>query len=149
MSLNDQHAHHLALFRISLALCETGGIRSVTDFESRELLGINGRASQDLAGIYFPYFHPLEDRRVGSSVRLDHPIDNMKYVEEYGSRHFFFPRGIAKEWFQDTSAPAVFVEAVKSALALSSFAQRIDQRMIPVAIGGCASWKRKTGKPQA
>jgi len=47
---------------------------------------------------------------------------------------------------QDTSTPVVFVEAIKSALALFSFSQRIDQRLIPIAIGGCSAWKRKNGK---
>jgi len=144
--LTEAHAKHLAQFRISAETLETGGICSVSDSDARELLGINGRASLDLSGIYFPYFHPLEDRRVGSSVRLDNPIEEMKYIEEQGSRHFFFPRGLSKKWFQDTSTPVVFVEAVKSALALSSLAQRINQRMIPIAIGGCSAWKRKSGK---
>jgi hypothetical protein len=143
--LTDAHASHLAQFRISVEMLEAGGIRSVTDPDTRELLGVRGRCGQDLSGILFPYFDPITGRRTGARVRLDHPDDGMKYLMEEGCRHLYFP-GVPAAWLTDTSIPIIAVEAEKSALAIYALAKRRGLKVIPIAIGGCWGWKRKGRK---
>jgi putative DNA primase/helicase len=147
--LNQQHREHLAQFKISDELLAAAGVRSVSDFETRELLGVNGKyADRDLSGIVFPYFDK-DTHRLSSRVRLDHPFEaadgKHKYESEKGNRHMYFPPG-ASAAFADDGVPVVFCEAEKSALALAALAVRADRPMVPVATGGCWGWRRTTGK---
>jgi len=126
-------------------MLEAGGIRSVSDTDTREQLGVNGHRGEDLSGILFPYFSPTTGQRTGAQVKLDHPVDR-KYLMEEGCRHLFFPRGIPLEWFADVSVPVIFVESEKSALAIYALSQRLGLKVIPIAIAGCWSWKRNAGR---
>ena len=144
--LRPEHAEHLALFRIPPEMLEAAGVRSVSDPDTRELLGVHGRRGEDLSGIFIPYRHPLDGQRTGARVRLDHPIDRTKYLMEAACRHLFFPSIFPPEWFTDVSIPAVFVEAEKSALALWAWAQRSGLKMIFIATGGCWGWRRTVGR---
>jgi hypothetical protein len=40
--LRPEHAEHLARFRIPPDILEAAGVRSVTDAEAREMLGLHG-----------------------------------------------------------------------------------------------------------
>lgn len=126
--LCPEHAEHFARFGITPKLIETAGIRSVTDFEARELLSVNGNhRGEKLAGIYFPSFDPQSGQRNGARIRLDNPINGaQKYIAETGSRHLYFVRGAA-DVLNDTTVPLLFVEAEKSALALAALAERSDK----------------------
>ena len=144
-TLRPDHAEHLARFRIPAEMLETAGVRSVTDAEGREALGLHGYQGVDLGGILFPYLSPLTGTRVGGRIRLDHPLpDDGKYISELGCRRFFFPPHVGN-FLHDLSVPVVIVEAEKSALALRGLADRAGRPMLPVAIGGCWGWRRKTG----
>ena len=144
--LRPEHAEHLARFCIQPDILEGAGVRSVTDNETRELFGVNGYRGCDLSGILFPTFDPFTGKRNGGRVRLDHPIEGMKYTCERGNPHLFIPRGIPSEWLADTTIPIIFVEAEKSALAIWALAQRKGLRLIPIAIGGCWGWLRTRGR---
>jgi predicted P-loop ATPase len=142
-----QHAEHLAGFGISIELLRSAGVTSLTDTETRELLGINGsHGDHDLGGILIPYLHPASGERNGARVRLDEPIlDGPKYLMEAGCRHLFFAPSSAA-FLKDTSVAVIFAEAEKSALALAALSARSRRRYLAVAIGGCYGWKRKCGK---
>jgi putative DNA primase/helicase len=143
--LRPNHAEHLARFHIPSEILEMAGVRSVTDFEGREVLGLQGYQGADLAGILFPYLSPSTGTRVGGRIRLDCPLpDGGKYISESGCRHFFFPPGV-ENFLHDLKVPVVIVEAEKSALAIRALADRAGQPMLPIAIGGCWGWRRKTG----
>ncbi|HEV2521804.1 MAG TPA: DUF3987 domain-containing protein [Candidatus Acidoferrales bacterium] len=143
--LRQEHAEHLARFHIPPEMLETTGVRSVTDVEGREALGLQGYLGADLAGILIPYLSPSTGTRVGGRIRLDHPLsDGGKYISESGCRHFFFPPHV-EDFLHDLRLPVVIVEAEKSALAIRAFADRVGQPMLPIAIGGCWGWRRKTG----
>jgi hypothetical protein len=145
--LFPRHREHLAQFRIPPEMLEAAGVRSVTDAEARDTLGINGHCGADLAGILFPYLSPMTGDRIGGRIRLDNPLpnDGGKYISEAGCRHLFFPPFL-KEWLADTGVPIVIVEAEKSGLALKALADRAGRPMLVIAIGGCWGWKRKIGK---
>jgi hypothetical protein len=145
-ALEEDHAAHLGRFRIPADLLERAGVRSVSDFEVRELFGINGHyRGHDLAGILFPYLSPLDGRRTGGRVRLDCPLSGSgKYLSEPGCRHIFFPPD-SKLALSDTDVPVILVEAEKSAMALRSLADRTQRPMLPLALGGCWGWRRKIG----
>ena len=149
-NISPRHAEHLAAFRISPELLAAARIQSLTDSETRELLGINGQhPGRDLSGLAFPFFDPLTDARTGARVRIDAPItdDVPKYLMEFGCRHLFFAPGAAA-FLNDTSVAVIFVEAEKSALALAALAARSRRRYLIVATGGADAWKRKCGKKQ-
>ena len=143
LMLRTEHAETLARLHITNEILEAAGVRSVTDIEARETLGLKGDA--DLAGILFPYLSPITRERIGGRIRLDHPLpDGAKYVSEPGCRHLFFPP-CRKELLVDTSMSVVVVEAEKSALAITALAERTGRKFLVIAIGGCWGWKRKTG----
>lgn len=143
--LRPEHAEHLAKFRIPLEIIQAAGLRSVTDTEARETLGLHGYKSACLNGILFPYLSPLNGARFGGRIRLDHSLpDGGKYISELGCRHFFFPPRVVN-FLDDLSVPVVIVEAEKSALSIGALADRVGRQMLPVGIGGCWGWKRKNG----
>jgi hypothetical protein len=141
------HAEHLARFRIPVEMLIAAGVRSVTDAEARETLGIKGHRGADLGGILFPYLSPITGDRVGGRIRLDHPLpdDGSKYISEPGCRHLFFPP-TPKEWLADPTVPVVIVEAEKSGLACKAVFDRAGRPMLVLAIGSCWGFRRKTGK---
>jgi hypothetical protein len=115
------------------------GIRRVTDSEAREEFGIRGNGKMD--GLIFPYFDPYTRSRVTARLRRDAPefVDGKpkrKYVCPYGDRRVLYFTPGAAEFLADPSVPIVLVEAEKSALALTAWAERNGRRIIAVAIGG-------------
>jgi AAA domain/Domain of unknown function (DUF3854) len=134
----------LAVFKIPHGLLEAAGVRSASDTQVRELLGVHGRTRQDLSGMVFPYRDPRDGRTLSHRVRLDSPVDRQKYLSAQGSRTLFFAP-IQGQELTDTSVPAVIVEAEKSALALSALAGRHERKLLVIAVGGVWGWRRKTG----
>jgi len=132
-------------FRIPLELLELAGVRHVTDGEVRELLGVHGRAGQDLGGIVFPYRDPRDGHGRGHRVRLDTQLgDRQKYFSEQGCRALFFPP-MQCDALTDVSVPIVMVESEKAALALTALAARHVRKMLAVGIGGVYGLKRRIG----
>jgi len=132
-------------FRIPCELLKTAGVRKATDAEVRELLGIHGRASQDLSGLIFPYRDPRDGRVLSHRVRLDTLVsDGQKYLSEQGCRVLFFPPMHRTE-LTDISIPGVIVESEKAALALTALADRYGRKMLIMAVGGVYGWKRRIG----
>jgi hypothetical protein len=148
--LRPQHADHLARFRIPPGILEDAGVRSVTDAEAREMLGVGGRRGNDLSGILFPYRSPLTGARVSARIRLDSPLldGGGKYISEIGCRHLFFPPNVAK-FLHDQAVLVILVESEKAALSLRALADRAQRPMLPIAIGGCWGWRRKIGRRQS
>jgi Domain of unknown function (DUF3854) len=146
-TLLPQHAAHLAQFRIPADLLAAAGVYSATDFEARELLGVNGGYfGENLSGIVFLYRRPGSERRTSATVRLDRLLgDGTKYLRERGSRNLYFPPD-ASERLSNTTIPVVIVEAEKSALALEALSIRADRPLLPVALGGCWNWRCTIGK---
>jgi putative DNA primase/helicase len=130
-------------------LITLAGVERVTDREARDVYGIKG--SGDMAGIAFPYFDPETmsngHRRVYVRIRRDHLEDGKpkkKYVAPYGDRkRLYFPP--TPELFADVTVPIVLVEAEKSSLALTAWAARVGQRILPLAMGGVYGWIGKVG----
>jgi hypothetical protein len=132
-------------FRIPHELLEATGVRHATDMEIRELLGVHGRAGQDLTGIVFPYRDPRDGRELSHRVRLDTPVvDGQKYLSEQDCRALFFPP-IRDSELIDISFLVVIVESEKAALALTALVNRHGRKLIVVAIGGVYGWRRKIG----
>lgn len=147
----------LAMFtriRVPLELLEEAHIGRVTNEVAREQYGIKGPVSRNMAGVVFPYFIPACEHRVTCRVRRDHPEigdgkPKNKYVSAYGdNRHLYFPPQ-ASEKLRDPATPIVLVEAEKSALALTAWATRNVENILPVATGGCWSWRGRIGKTES
>ncbi len=105
-------AEMLAKYRIPSDLIVAADIRHATDCDVRELLGVHGRAGQDLGGFVFPYRDPRHGRVLGHRVRLDQPIDGQKYLSMQGCRTLFFAP-IQAEELTDTSIVAVISRSRK------------------------------------
>jgi putative DNA primase/helicase len=138
------HLEHLRRFRIPDDMIAAAGVLSVSDSDTRDLLGIHGKGGEDFSGILFP--NVQGGRRVGACVRRDHRGDDggAKYVTEQGNRHLYIPPG-CEAYLQDHSVPVVLVEAITSALALRAWSLRTETPILPIAMNGCFGWKRKNG----
>ena len=136
---------------IPLDLLLLAGVQRITDQEAREKYGIRGPVSSDMSGIVFPYFSFVTGARVTARLRRDNPEieegkEKNKYISAYGDRkHLYFPPGAADK-LQSPDAPIVLVEAEKSALALTAWAERTAQNLLAVAMGGCWGWRGRIGK---
>lgn len=134
---------------IHAELLVQAGIERVTDHDAREKYGIRGYG--DCAGIVFPYFDPGNGRRRTARLRRDNPeIENgkpkNKYISAYGDRrHLYLVPGCA-DLLRDIAVPIVLVEAEKSALALTAWAERTGRKILPVAMGGCWGWRGRIGR---
>ena len=150
-NLKQADLEGFAKLAIPLELLELAGVVRVSDREARETYGIKGGG--DMAGIAFPYFDPetMSNGRRHAYVRIrrDNPeVEGgrlkKKYVAPYGDRkRLYFPP--TPELFADAAVPIVLVEAEKSALALTAWADRTGLKILPIAMGGCWGWIGKIG----
>lgn len=134
-------------------LLEEAHIERVSDGDARERFGIVGSASKNMAGIVFPYYSHVTGHRVTARIRRDNPeIEDgkpkNKYVSAYGDgRHLYFPPD-AQGKLKESTMPIVLVEAEKSVLALTAWAQRTGTDLLPVGLGGCWGWRGRIGKAE-
>ncbi|HEY6391618.1 MAG TPA: hypothetical protein VIX89_10095, partial [Bryobacteraceae bacterium] len=136
---------------ISQELLRAAGIKRVTDAEARTEFGISGRPSQDFSGIVFPYYAVETGDRSTARLRRDNPeLENGepkdKYVSAFGDRRRLYFSPGAKAKLDDAEISIVLVEAEKSALALTAFAERSSRKLLPIAMGGCWGWRGRIGR---
>jgi hypothetical protein len=154
MASNLRAADLAAFVRLGIPaeLLAEAGVCRVSDDEARSEFGIRGAG--DMAGVAFLYFDPVSmlnggRRRWYVRIRRDHPDledgkAKRKYICPFGDRkHFFFPPRSA--WFGDVAVPIILVEAEKSALALTAWADRTGRKLLPLAMGGCWGWRGQVG----
>lgn len=140
-----------ARLRIGPELLAEAHVKRVSDGEARAEFGISAPSTSDLSGIVFPYFGLATGQRVTARVRRDNPEiengkDRNKYLSAYGDRrHLFFPPG-AMAKLRDSNTPIVLVEAEKSSLALTAWAERAGMNLLAVGTGGCWGWRGRIGK---
>jgi hypothetical protein len=133
---------------VSAELLDAAGIERVTDLEARNDYGITNKG--DLSGILFPYFNG-DSRRATCRLRRDHPEvedgkSKNKYVAPFGDvRHLYFAPG-ARDLLKDPQTEIIFVEAEKSSLALTAWAERNQRKLVAIATGGCWGWRGRIGK---
>jgi P4 family phage/plasmid primase-like protien len=153
MQLNPLTPADLRMFArlgIPEELLIEAGVERVTDAEARDY-GITGTVGHSMAGIVFPYFDPDTAQRVTARIRRDNPeIEDgkpkNKYISAYGDRkHLFFPPRAAR-LLRDADTPIVLVEAEKSSLAITAWAERTGQKAVAVGTGGCWGWRGRIGK---
>jgi hypothetical protein len=133
-----------AAMGIDADLLRRAGVYRVDDLEGRDLLSLNGKPGH-VAGIVYPYLDPRSGRTWTLRIRLDDGTDG-KYRSPYGdNRHVYFPPGAGALLPQPT-VPVIVVESEKAALALTAAAIRAGRRVLPIALGGCWSWRGRIGK---
>ena len=149
ISLLNSDLASFACLGILSELLAQARIERVTDQEARERYGLTGAG--DMSGIAFPYVDPRDGRRQTARVRRDNPEieagqPKRKYVSAFGDRrHLYFPPG-SRELLADSTIPIILVEAEKSSLALTAFAQRAGRKCLPLGMGGCWGWRGRVGK---
>jgi len=134
-------------------LVQRAGVERVTDAEARDKWGFKVSRSMNLSGLVFPYYDPLTGRRHTARIRRDKPEvedgkPKRKYLSPYGDRRCLYLVPGCGELIHDATVPLVLVEAEKSALALTSWAKRMDRRILPVACGGAWSWRGRIGRTE-
>ena len=149
--LTESDLGTFARFKIGPDLVAAAGVVRVTDIEARGIWGFRCEGASDLGGIVFPYFDPQDGHRVTARLRRDHPeVDKdgkakNKYICAFKDNpHLYFPPD-SSTLLSDRSVPVVFVEAEKSALAITALAARTGRRLLVIATGGCWGWRGKIG----
>src|SRR5262245_33937294 len=132
-------------------LVTCGGLCRLTCRGAREY-GFRFASAANLEGICFPYYNPGSEERVTARLRRDNPeVDTdgkpqNKYILAYGdSRHLYFPPD-CRILLSDQPTSVALIESEKSALALTALSRRSGHNLLPVATGGCWSWKGRIGK---
>jgi uncharacterized protein (DUF927 family) len=149
--LNAADRKKFAALRIPDELLSRAGVRRVSDAEARLDFGIKGSAHKDMSGIVYPYYHLKTGYRVTARVRLDNPEfkdgkPQGKYVAAYGdSRHLFFGPGAGQQ-LQDPESSTALVESEKATLTLAAWADRKQQKIVPIGMGGCYGYLGRIGK---
>lgn len=140
-----------AKLRISPSTLEAFGVRRVDDVTAREALALGKSRYGDMGGVVYPYFIPGQASPVTHRLRRDHPeIENgkpkNKYLSGYGDRRhlYFAARKVAL--LAVVAASVIIVESEKAALATFESAQRTGRDVLPIALGGCWSWRGRIGK---
>jgi hypothetical protein len=140
-----------ALSRLGIPadLIARAGVERVTDYEAREKYGITGYG--DRSGLVFPNFDPADGRRRTARLRRDSPeIEDgkpkNKYISAYGDRRHLYFVPECDTLLRDATVPIVLVEAEKSVLALTAWAERTSRKILPAAMGGCWGWRGRIGK---
>jgi hypothetical protein len=143
-----------ARLKIPPELLAKAGVRRVTDAEARTDYGMRFDVAADLSGVLFRYYSPVTGKRTTARVRRDHPETDAdgkllnKYISAWGDgRHLYFLPGSAPKLGQP-DMPVCLVEAEKSALALTAWAERTGTQLLPVAMGGCYGWRGVVGKTE-
>ncbi len=135
-------------------LLEAAHVERVSDADARERFGIQGPVSRNMAGIVFPYHSHITGNRVTARVRRDNPeIEDgqpkNKYISAYGDgRHLYFPPDV-KSKLALPETPIVLVEAEKSGLGLTAWAQRTGTDLLALGLGGCWGWRGRIGKTES
>jgi len=149
LNLRDSDIANFGGLGIPVWLLALAGVERVTDSEARDKYGIAGAG--DMSGILFPYIDPRDGLRKTARVRRDNPAMEAgkpkgKYMSPLGDRrNLYFPPA-SSGLLSDPSVPIVLVEAEKSCLALTAFAERVRRKLLPVAMGGCWGWRGRIGK---
>jgi len=141
-----------AKLKIPASLLAEAGVQRVTDAQARTEYGIKASPSQNLDGIIFPYFSVVDSHRTTARLRRDHhEVDGEtgksknKYLAPFGDpRHLYILPGAAEK-LKDLSIPVVLVEAEKSVLAMTAWANRTAANLIPIGLGGCWGWSGRSG----
>ena len=149
-------ARDVAYFRrlgISSELLARAGVERVTDLQARESYGIKFDSAADLSGIIFPYFSIATGDRVTASSAVttlrSNEVKQRTSISAYGDRkHLYFPPGAVTK-LQKPDTHIVLVEAEKSALALTAYADRNGANLVAVAMGGAWGWRGRIGKVES
>jgi predicted P-loop ATPase len=129
-----------AKFKVDVSLLEKARIWRATDAQARSERKINGTGNN--AGVIFDYFHPAEPLQWRAArLRRDAPGDGPKYLCPAGKCYLYFVPGFADR-LKDTSVLVIFVEAEKSVLAGTAWAERTNNNALFVGTGGCYGWQR-------
>ena len=151
-SLPAQDLASFARLGINEKLLTQAHVRRVSDREAEEVFGF--KYSGDKSGIAFPYY--IGDRRVTARLRRDNPEVDLegrtqnKYISAWGDqRHLYFPPGFVDAVRADSEVAIVAVEAEKSALAGTAWAQRTGARLAFFAMGGCWGWRGRISKTES
>jgi hypothetical protein len=128
-------------------------VKRVSDSEARNDFGIKGSPSMDMGGVIFPYYTPAVDHRVTARLRRDKPEmfgdkPQNKYISPWGDkRHLYFPPQAAEK-LKVLYIPIVLVEAEKSVLAITAWAERAGMELLLLGLGGCWGWRGTIGKTE-
>jgi hypothetical protein len=148
-SLRPDDVKKLRTFGIKEDLIGRSGIFRATDKEAR-VFGFKYAPTANLSGIVFPYFDG-SGQLCNARIRRDHPdLDDHgeetqnKYISLPSTyrRGFFWPPGDLAALEKDRSRELVQVEAEKSALAGTAWAERGGHPYTFFATGGCDGWSR-------
>jgi P4 family phage/plasmid primase-like protien len=148
-SFTDKDRATFERFRIPAKLVVDAGVMRVTDGEARKYR-ILGRG--DMSGLLFPYADLRTEAMVTCRVRRDNPATKngkpeAKYMmppADKAPRILYFPPGTKEKLERRRDVVFVLVEAEKSALALTAWAERrgCGEQLVPVAMGGCWGWSQ-------
>jgi hypothetical protein len=136
-----------ARFGITPELMERAKAGRVSDHEARTHFLIKHSGSN--SGILFTYYD-LNGKYLTARLRRDNTPDGAaqhpKYIMPKGSPTSLYLVSGCREYLNDLAVPVVLVEAEKSVLALTGWAELMEVKLWPIGLGGCWGWS-SNGSP--
>lgn len=127
-----------------LEIVRRAGVERVTPEEAFDVYGIRLESE---GGICFPYFSPPNGnprQRLTARIRQDGRTER-KYLSPYGDRRHLYIPPVNPAWLLNPKTPVMLVEAEKSSLAITGWAERHNFPIIAIALGGCWGWRGRVG----
>ena len=129
----------LAASGISPDTARRAGVLRVSSHEARNLGFVgNGYDSANLAGLAFPYRHPVTGEHLITRLRPDFPVNGRKYLAPIGSHNHLYLPTATHEQLDDPRYDALIVEGEKKCLAL---AETSAGSHLVVGVAGVWNWR--------
>lgn len=124
----------------------------VTDVQARTELMLPSKVgvkSHSLEGIAFLGYDIWGRERGTAAVRRDSDEEPRYMCPPTESGRYLYCLPGADQALRKPGVLVVLVEAIKSALAIASWARRTGRNIVPIAMGGCWGWMIKLSKDES
>jgi hypothetical protein len=141
---------------LTRVVIDAARIQRVPTVEGADIVGRKATASNDYAGLVFPYLWPGDTHPREYRLRRDNPDlerkngavkERNKYLSPPGKGNLLYiPPDTPPEWLTDVSIPVTITEGEKKALALWRFYQERGEKRLVIGLPGVWNWRGVVGK---
>lgn len=147
-SLTKTDREMFTRLKIQAELVKAAHVERVKDRQGWNKWRLPKPRNGSFAGVVFPYTDRAEAEIVSCRVRRDNPEikkngkPDGKYLSPEGTQYLYYPPGAAEK-LRNPDTIIVLVEAEKSSLAITAWAEKGDRSILALATHGCWGWSEE------